>query len=750
MTAWKRAESPNNSLSATRAPSRPTTRLRRALSLKQVWHHAVLPARHHKVFSYQSSEDGSFASLLEYVELCLRWLLLEPRQSSDDVNDDNDAKSKVTQRVGHLLLDSLESFDLSHSNSTSPANRGADAGMTRLFLAVADQRELWLYLNLTLRAVDVCSALQERHLGSINPIPCTDRQTVRDVLYCLLDANVPRWTAVAIEVVRVFKSLLSLAQDECSEILQRLIIRHDWQNAEVFVSTLKDMHLLRTLYRELTARNMTKALKRLRKCATRLQPALNALPSLDNGFSACQDHVQHMLGPPLDIEGSRLRVLDELPPFNWRLIDTVEQIEALTRKLAKLRASNKVCIIGLDCEWRPNGLLSTAVDVSDDSEELPAEDLNESHDGVSLYQLAVADEVFVVDVQTLGDAAQHPLELIWSEPDVFVLVGFCVSGDLRRLHRSFPELFSTRASVSRQLVELKQLAYFRRLPASKWGLAQLYDVCLGEQLDKEEQCSDWSRRPLTSSQIVYAAKDAFVVRNITEFLLCDLDTTSTREDPAFLRRFAVVTSIERGGDLHDAFARELGHWINSFEPMSTEHVRAALQSYGLQDVADRIFTVSDEHQDTTTGCDFGRIVKTIAIVFRNGAKDVAGGETRVNYAAVVLPLNASIDMHRLSREFRIASDDIMLADRETLIRVFGYRRGGVGPIGLREQPAIRVVVDASLMSEYAILCGAGQEDVVYPIAPMVLCQTVAAHVAAISDADVEPECGSTENARSNQ
>ncbi|GLE10176.1 hypothetical protein PINS_up022192 [Pythium insidiosum] len=49
MTAWKRAESPNNSLSATRAPSRPTTRLRRALSLKQVWHHAVLPARHHRL-----------------------------------------------------------------------------------------------------------------------------------------------------------------------------------------------------------------------------------------------------------------------------------------------------------------------------------------------------------------------------------------------------------------------------------------------------------------------------------------------------------------------------------------------------------------------------------------------------------------------------------------------------------------------------------------------------------------------------
>ncbi|KAJ0402882.1 hypothetical protein P43SY_000496 [Pythium insidiosum] len=361
------------------------------------------------------------------------------------------------------------------------------------------------------------------------------------------------------------------------------------------------------------------------------------------------------------------------------------------------------------------GLQTNSHEQSDESGE-PPEDFVEPQEGVSLYQLAVEDEVFVVDVQTLGTQAQAPLELIWSEPDVFVLVGFCVTGDLRRLHRSFPLLFAA-PHLSRQLVELKQLAYYRRLPASKWGLAQLYDVCMGDQLDKEEQCSDWSRRPLSSSQVVYAAKDAFVVRNITAFLLADVDdwnNSKPSQGPSFLRRFAVVTSVTT--PLNDGLAPELGHWINSFEAMDTHHVRAALHAHGLTGIADAIHTVADaEKPGFVARREAGLIVKTIAIVFRNGATDPIQGESalaRVNYAAVVLPLDASIDMAELAHEFDTEAGDVMLADRETLIRVFGYRRGGVGPIGLREQSAIRVVLDASLRAERAILCGAGQEDVV--------------------------------------
>lgn len=56
----------------------------------------------------------------------------------------------------------------------------------------------------------------------------------------------------------------------------------------------------------------------------------------------------------------------------------------------------------------------------------------------------------------------------------------------------------------------------------------------------------------------------------------------------------------------------------------------------------------------------------------------------------------------------------------------------MGPIGLREQQAIRVVVDESLMSEQFLLCGAGAIDVVYAIAPGALASAVGARVAPVS------------------
>ena len=51
--------------------------------------------------------------------------------------------------------------------------------------------------------------------------------------------------------------------------------------------------------------------------------------------------------------------------------------------------------------------------------------------------------------------------------------------------------------------------FFRR------GLSGLVERVLGQPLDKTEQVSDWAQRPLSQSQLVYAALDAYAVLQVT-------------------------------------------------------------------------------------------------------------------------------------------------------------------------------------------------------------------------------------------
>lgn len=66
------------------------------------------------------------------------------------------------------------------------------------------------------------------------------------------------------------------------------------------------------------------------------------------------------------------------------------------------------------------------------------------------------------------------------------------------------------------------------------------------------------------------------------------------------------------------------------------------------------------------------------------------------------------------------------------MRVFGYSRGCLGPIGLREQQTTRIIVDDCLQSEDYLLCGAGAVDEIYAIGPDVLIAVVNASVAGFS------------------
>lgn len=56
---------------------------------------------------------------------------------------------------------------------------------------------------------------------------------------------------------------------------------------------------------------------------------------------------------------------------------------------------------------------------------------------------------------------------------------------------------------------------FKRL---RHSLADVVERELGETLPKEEQTSDWSRRPLTHEQVEYAARDAEVLLPLADRL----------------------------------------------------------------------------------------------------------------------------------------------------------------------------------------------------------------------------------------
>ena len=167
---------------------------------------------------------------------------------------------------------------------------------------------------------------------------------------------------------------------------------------------------------------------------------------------------------------------------DFEIVTTVEELETVAKELLKED------VVAFDTE---------------------ADSFYHYFDKVCLIQVATRKKCWLIDPLTIGGADKlTPLAPVFSSAKVRVLF-HAAEYDIYVLKRDcgfeFTNLYDT--MVSAQL-----LGY----PAI--GLAALIEKHFGVSLPKDEQRSDWSRRPLTDKQLSYAASDVLYLIKLAETL----------------------------------------------------------------------------------------------------------------------------------------------------------------------------------------------------------------------------------------
>ncbi|MBX7137470.1 MAG: ribonuclease D [Oligoflexia bacterium] len=130
------------------------------------------------------------------------------------------------------------------------------------------------------------------------------------------------------------------------------------------------------------------------------------------------------------------------------------------------------------------------------------------------------EKVYLFDVLALGDI--KPLDAVLNDKSRVVLAH----------NASFEERQFGRHSIRmRNVVDTLDLARRLRPDLPSFSLKSCVRFLLDMEMSKEEQVSDWSRRPLTQSQIAYASLDAEITIRLYQVLKAIEDRLSL--DPAF-------------------------------------------------------------------------------------------------------------------------------------------------------------------------------------------------------------------------
>lgn len=161
-------------------------------------------------------------------------------------------------------------------------------------------------------------------------------------------------------------------------------------------------------------------------------------------------------------------------------VKVAENAKAFQRYASKLR---KQRVLGFDIECKPNFKRGP-------------------NNPPALLQLATSDQAFLFrlfPVMKLG-----PLIEILENPEI-IKTGVAVKDDLQNLNK----IEELKPAGFEDLAQLAQ-----SLKIEQTGLRNLTAIFFKQRLSKSAQLSNWQKRPLTPSQINYAATDAWISREL--------------------------------------------------------------------------------------------------------------------------------------------------------------------------------------------------------------------------------------------
>uniref|UniRef100_A0A8C6K3F2 Uncharacterized protein n=1 Tax=Melopsittacus undulatus TaxID=13146 RepID=A0A8C6K3F2_MELUD len=206
-------------------------------------------------------------------------------------------------------------------------------------------------------------------------------------------------------------------------------------------------------------------------------------------------------------------------PFPYRLL-IIQGLHICLKLLSVLQPEQ---VVGIDMESRPSfGMVGKP--------------------RVSLLQIALKDEVFLLDLPRLFQQAEvdgekeklpHFIQMLYSDASITKL-GYGMSGDLSNLAATWSALKDTdkkaQGVVDLLTVDKRQSDEGRGVKQPEKGLSLLVQYVLGKPLDKTEQLSNWEKRPLREEQILYAASDAYCLLEIYEKLCKDPESFGLNSD----------------------------------------------------------------------------------------------------------------------------------------------------------------------------------------------------------------------------